>query len=86
MYDFLARLINSTLPRIRDFRGLSPNGFDGRGNYNFGLDDQTSFPEIDPDNVKTVHGLNITIVTSARTDDAALQLLKGFGFPFATEN
>jgi len=83
MYDFLARLIHAALPRIRDFRGLSPKGFDGRGNYNFGVDEHSVFPEIDPDAVKKVHGMNITIVTSARDDKTALELLKRLGVPLA---
>ncbi len=83
MYDFLDRLINASLPRIRDFRGLSPTGFDGSGNYSLGIEDQTIFPEIDPDEVKKVHGLNITIVTSTGSDDDARELLKRFGMPIA---
>jgi large subunit ribosomal protein L5 len=83
MYEFLDRLIATALPRIRDFRGLSPNGFDGRGNYSLGLKEQTVFPEIDPDKVSRVQGLNITIVTSAGTDGEALALLKQFGLPLA---
>lgn len=83
MYEFLDRLISVALPRIRDFRGLSPNGFDGRGNYSLGLKEQTVFPEIDQDKVHRVQGLNITIVTSARTDAEALALLKRCGLPLA---
>ena len=82
MYDFLDRLVNAALPRIRDFRGVPTKGFDGRGNYNFGLVDQTIFPEIDPDKVKEIHGMNVTIVTSTKNDDHALALLKGLGMPF----
>jgi len=83
MYEFLERLIHVTLPRIRDFRGLSPAGFDGRGNYTLGLQEQTIFPEIDPDKVKRVQGMDITIVTTAATDDEGRELLKGFGMPLA---
>ena len=83
MYDFIERLIHAALPRIRDFRGLSVSGFDGRGSYTFGLQEQTIFPEIDPDHVKRVQGMNVTIVTSARTDAAARELLTVLGFPFA---
>lgn len=81
-YDFLDRLINFALPRVRDFRGLSRNSFDGRGNYNFGLDEQTVFPEIDIDKVKKVFGMDIAIVTTAKTDEEAMKLLEAFGFPF----
>jgi len=83
MYDFFTRLIAAALPRIRDFRGLPVTGFDGKGNYSFGIDDQTIFPEIDPDNVKKIHGMDIIIVTSARTDQHARELLKHLGMPFA---
>ena len=83
MYDFLARLIHAALPRIRDFRGLPVKGFDGRGSYTFGLQEQTIFPEIDPDGVKKVQGMNVTIVTSANTDERARQLLTLIGVPFA---
>ncbi|WP_303672623.1 50S ribosomal protein L5 [Vampirovibrio chlorellavorus] len=82
MYDFLAKLTGIVLPRIRDFRGLNPNGFDGLGNYNLGLKDQLVFPEINYDKVQRMRGLNITIVTSARTDMEARALLEQFGFPF----
>ncbi len=81
-YDFLDRLINFALPRVRDFRGLSRESFDGRGNYNFGLDEQTVFPEIDIDKVKKVFGMDIAIVTTAKTDEEAMKLLEAFGFPF----
>ena len=84
MYDFLERLINAALPRIRDFRGLSPDGFDGSGNYSLGIQDQTIFPEINPDNVKKTQGMNITIVTTAESDDAGRELLRRFGMPFAS--
>jgi large subunit ribosomal protein L5 len=83
MYEFFDRLVSVTLPRIRDFRGLSPRKFDGRGNYTFGVADQTIFPEIDLDKIKRQQGMDITIVTSAGTDAHALDLLKLLGFPFA---
>ena len=81
MYEFLDRLVNVVLPRIRDFRGLSPTAFDGRGNYTVGLTEQTVFPEIDPDKVQYTPGMNITIVTTAKTDDDGRALLRAFGFP-----
>ncbi|HHY86952.1 MAG TPA: 50S ribosomal protein L5 [Verrucomicrobia bacterium] len=83
MYEFFDRLIATALPRIRDFRGLSPRKFDGRGNYTFGVADQTIFPEIELDKIKRTQGMDITIVTSAQTDAEALELLKLMGFPFA---
>jgi large subunit ribosomal protein L5 len=83
MYEFFDRLVSVTLPRIRDFRGLSPRKFDGRGNYTFGVADQTIFPEIELDKIKRTQGMDITIVTSARKDGEALDLLKLMGFPFA---
>ena len=83
MYEFFARLIATALPRIRDFRGLSPRSFDGRGSYSLGVADQTIFPEIELDKVKRQQGMDITIVTSARKDNEALDLLKMMGFPFA---
>ncbi len=82
MWDFLDRLISVALPRVRDFKGLSPRSFDGRGNYNFGLDEQTVFPEIDYDKVDKIRGMNITIVTTAETDEEAKALLELLGFPF----
>lgn len=82
MYEFLDRLIAIVLPRVRDFRGLKPNAFDGSGNYNLGLSEQMVFPEVDPDSVKNQQGLNITIVTTARTDAEAKLLLEQFGMPF----
>jgi large subunit ribosomal protein L5 len=82
MYEFLDRLINVAMPRIRDFRGVSPKGFDGRGNYNMGVKEQIIFPEIDVDKVEKISGMDITIVTSAKTDEEAMALLKCFGFPF----
>jgi large subunit ribosomal protein L5 len=83
MYEFFDRLIAAALPRIRDFRGLSPRKFDGRGNYTFGISDQTIFPEIELDKIKRTQGMDVTIVTSARTDADALELLKLMGFPLA---
>jgi large subunit ribosomal protein L5 len=81
-YDFLERLINFALPRVRDFRGLPKSGFDGRGSYNFGLDEHTAFPEIDIDKVQRVFGMDITIITSAKNDELAYRLLSALGFPF----
>ncbi len=83
MYEFFDRLTATALPRIRDFRGLSPRSFDGRGNYSLGIGDQTIFPEIELDKIKRQQGMDITIVTSARTDEEALELLKLMGMPFA---
>ena len=85
MYEFFDRLIAATLPRIRDFRGLSPRSFDGRGNYSLGIADQTVFPEIELDKIKRQQGMDITIVTSAPTNDEALDLLKMMGMPFAEQ-
>ena len=82
MYDFLDRLITIALPRVRDFRGLNPKSFDGRGNYAMGLKEQLVFPEISYDRVDTVRGMDVIITTTARTDDEARALLKAFGFPF----
>lgn len=82
MYEFLDRLVNLTLPRIRDFRGISPDSFDGRGNYSLGLQEQTIFHEINPDRVKQTQGMDIVMVTTASTDDEARELLKLFGMPF----
>jgi large subunit ribosomal protein L5 len=82
MYEFLDRLINIAIPRIRDFRGLSPKSFDGRGNYSMGVKEQIIFPEIDYDKVDTLRGMDITITTSARTDEEARALLEEFNFPF----
>jgi large subunit ribosomal protein L5 len=84
MYAFLERLIHIVLPRIRDFRGISPNGFDGRGNYNLGLKEQLIFPEISYDEVNQIRGLDISIVTTAKTDEEASKLLKSLGLPLAT--
>ncbi|MEY2727632.1 MAG: ribosomal protein [Planctomycetota bacterium] len=86
MYDFLDRLITLALPRVRDFRGVSPKGFDGRGNYNYGLSEQSVFPEIDPETVTATQGMNITIVTTAKSDDEGRLLLRAFGMPFRTDN
>ncbi len=83
MYEFFDRLIATALPRIRDFRGLSPRSFDGRGNYTLGVGDQTIFPEIELDKIKRQQGMDITIVTSARTNEEALEFLKLMGMPFA---
>jgi large subunit ribosomal protein L5 len=83
MYEFFDRLIATALPRIRDFRGLSPRSFDGRGSYSLGVGDQTIFPEIELDKIKRQQGMDITIVTSAPTDEEALDLLKLMGLPFA---
>jgi large subunit ribosomal protein L5 len=82
MYEFFDRLVNAALPKVRDFRGISPNAFDGRGNFSIGLQEQTIFPEIEYDKVEKVKGMNITIVTTARTDDEARLLLKLMGVPF----
>ena len=83
MYEFYDRLVATALPRIRDFRGLSPRKFDGRGNYTFGVPDQTIFPEIELEKIKRQQGMDITIVTSAGKDDLGRDLLKLMGFPFA---
>jgi large subunit ribosomal protein L5 len=82
MYEFLDRLINVSIPRIRDFRGLSAKGFDGRGNYSMGVKEQIMFPEIDYDKIDALRGLDITITTSARTDEEGRALLEAFKFPF----
>jgi large subunit ribosomal protein L5 len=82
MYEFMDRLVNIALPRVRDFRGLSPRAFDGRGNYSIGIREQIIFPEINYDSVEKILGLNITIVTSAETDDESRNLLSYFGMPF----
>ena len=83
MYEFLDRLVSIALPRIRDFRGLNPDAFDGRGNYSLGVREQIIFPEIDYDTVAAIRGLDVTITTTAKTDDDARALLRGLGFPFA---
>lgn len=82
MYEFLDRLINISIPRIRDFRGLNRKSFDGRGNYSFGITEQIMFPEIDFDKIDTIRGMDITITTSARTDAEGMALLQAFNFPF----
>ena len=82
MYAFLDRLVNLALPRIRDFQGMSPKSFDGHGNYSLGLDEQLMFPEIDYDKIDQVRGMDISIVTTARTDQESMALLKAFGMPF----
>jgi len=82
MYEFLDRLLNLALPRIKDFRGISVKGFDGRGNYNLGLKEQIIFPEINFDKIAGIHGMNITIVTTANSDKEAEELLRQFGAPF----
>jgi large subunit ribosomal protein L5 len=84
MYEFLDRLINIAIPRIRDFRGLSPKAFDGRGNYSLGVREQIIFPEVDYDKIDTIRGLDITITTNARTDEEGRALLAAFNFPFRT--
>ncbi len=85
MWEFLDRLISVTIPRIRDFRGLPSNAFDGRGNYTFGVNEQLIFPEIDYDKIDTVRGMDITIVTTARDNEGGRALLDAFGFPFRRE-
>ncbi len=82
MYDFLNKLINVALPRVRDFRGISPRSFDGRGNYTLGLKEQLIFPEIDYDDVEKIQGMDITIVTTAKSDEEAKELLRLIGMPF----
>ena len=82
MYEFLDRLISITIPRIRDFRGFSPKAFDGRGNYSMGIKEQIVFPEIDFDKISQIRGLDITVTTTAATDDQGRALLRAFGFPF----
>jgi large subunit ribosomal protein L5 len=83
MYDFLDRLISVALPRTRDFRGVRSSGFDGRGNFSFGIQEQIIFPEIDLDKVKNINGMDVTFVTTANTDEEAKALLEEFGFPFS---
>ena len=83
MYEFLDRLVNLALPRVRDFRGVNPNGFDGRGNYSLGIKEQLIFPEIEYDKVDKVRGMDVCIVTTARTDEEARELLTLFNMPFA---
>ena len=85
MYEFFDRLVNATLPRIRDFQGVSPNAFDGRGNYSLGMKEQIVFPEIDYDKVDRIRGLQVTVITTARSDHEARRLLELMGMPFARE-
>jgi large subunit ribosomal protein L5 len=85
MYEFLDRLVTVAMPRIRDFRGLNPNSFDGQGNYAMGLKEQIVFPEISYDRIEKVRGLDVVVTTTARTDDEARELLRLFGFPFPQE-
>ncbi len=85
MYEFLDRLLAVALPRMKDFRGVPRNGFDGRGNYNFGLTEQLIFPEVDYDSIMQIHGMNITVVTSANSDKEGLALLTAMGMPFTKE-
>ena len=82
MYEFMDRLISLAIPRMRDFRGLNPKGFDGHGNYSMGLNEQSVFPEVDPAMIEFTQGMNITFVTTANTDEEAKKLLSGFGMPF----
>jgi len=82
MYEFIDRLITVAIPRIRDFQGLNVKGFDGRGNFNMGITEQIIFPEIDIDKLNKISGMDITVVTSAKTDEECLELLKQIGFPF----
>ena len=86
MYEFVERLISIAIPRMRDFRGLNPKAFDGRGNFAMGITEQIIFPEIDYDKIDKIRGMNITITTSARTNEEALGLLKALNFPFRGEN
>lgn len=86
MYEFLDRLINLALPRIRDFRGINPKSFDGNGNYSMGLTEQLVFPEIDPDKVTFTQGMDITFVTTTKNDDEARELLRAFGMPFRDDS
>ncbi len=86
MYEFLDRLVTVSIPRVKDFRGLNPNGFDGRGNYNMGIAEQSIFPEIDPASITFTQGMNITMQTTAETDEEARELLRGLGMPFREES
>ena len=86
MYEFMDRLMNVALPRVRDFRGVSDKGFDGRGNYTLGVKEQIIFPEISIDKVQKINGMDITFVTSAKTDEESYELLKAFGMPFMNKN
>lgn len=82
MFEFLDRLINLAIPRVKDFRGLNPNGFDGRGNYSMGLEEQSVFPEVDPARIEITQGMNITFVTTAKTNEESREMLRLFGMPF----
>ncbi|MEM6358818.1 MAG: 50S ribosomal protein L5 [Bacteroidota bacterium] len=86
MYEFMDRLMTVALPRVRDFRGISDKGFDGRGNYTLGVKEQIIFPEISIDKVNRINGMDITFVTSAKTDEESYELLKAFGMPFTSKN
>lgn len=85
MYDFVNKLVNVTFPRTRDFRGISPRSFDGNGNYSYAVREHTVFPEINPDDIIKAHGVQLTFVTTAKTNEQALALLKALGFPFQTK-
>ena len=85
MYEFLERLVTASIPRIRDFRGINDKGFDGKGNYTFGIAEQIIFPEIDIDKIDRIQGMDITFVTTAKTDKEAMSLLKQFGLPFKNQ-
>jgi large subunit ribosomal protein L5 len=82
MYEFLDRLINLAIPRVKDFRGLNPGSFDGRGNYSMGMDEQSVFPEIDPAKIENQQGMNLTFVTTAKSDEEGQEMLRLFGMPF----
>ncbi len=82
MYEFMDRLVSLAIPRVRDFRGLNPKGFDGRGNYSMGVNEQSVFPEVDPAKIEFTQGMNITFVTTAKTNEEAKKLLSCFGMPF----
>ena len=82
MFEFVERLVSIAIPRMRDFRGLNPRAFDGRGNFSMGVTEQIIFPEVDYDSIDTIRGLNVTVTTSASTDEEGLALLRGFNFPF----
>jgi large subunit ribosomal protein L5 len=84
MYEFFDRLVNVAIPRVRDFRGTPPKSFDGRGNYTLGIKEQIIFPEVDYDKVEKIRGMNISIITTAKTDEEGFELLKALGLPFRT--
>ena len=86
MYEFMDRLMNIALPRVRDFRGVSAKGFDGRGNYTLGVKEQIIFPEISIDKINKISGMDITFVTTAKSDEESYELLKEFGMPFSNKN